>query len=369
MEKMNFSKPFVLGAVTSFLGLVLLSEMLLRLTVPTGFWYRHFDLSADFTSLAEVQDRLRYGAQGNPVVFVMGDSVLGASALMEHRLPGARTLTLGRSLGRELEPDGIHALTLGADGILLPDLLALTSEFLPQYEKISNGLKPQKILLLLNFRMFSQEFASGPKALSREFLKENLPLSLAAALGTDPKKTDENRLSDKLFEFLCRHFFLFRESQMAKTLWYYPNQKDFFQRQLEKVMGPSKEEEDLVEAGLKLKIATYYQAYHWPEDGMPFLSLALLLQRLKESNIPVDVILTPQNPAFLGEYLDRPSFEFNRRNLQLFMKAHGFKGLEYRDWSNRYESRLFLDHCHLTPEGNQAYARDLADLLARKEKS
>ncbi len=369
MEKMNFSKSLLLGALTSFLGLVFLSEILLRLTVPTGFWYRHLDLSADFTSLPEIRDRLRYGTQGNPEILILGDSILGASALMEHRVPGARTLTLGRFLNHELGLKGIHALPLGADGVLLPDLLALSAELLPGDGTKLLGPRPEKILLLLNFRMFAQDFASGPKALSRDFLREDLPSSVLTALGTDPKKTEENRLSDRLYDFLCGHCFLFRETQMAKTLWYYPTQKDFFQRQLERVMGPPKEDEDLAEASLKLKIAAYYQAYHWPPDALPYQSLALLLDKLKQSGIPVEVVLSPQNPGFLGDYLDRPSYENNRKNLKVFMKAHGFEGLEYQDWSDRYGPRSFLDHCHLTPEGNQAYSKDLADLLAGNGKN
>jgi len=366
---MAFSKSLLLGALTSFLGLVFLSEMILRITVPTGFWYRHFDLSADFTSLPEIKDRLRYGVPEGPEVIVLGDSILGASALMEHRLPGARTLTLGHALNHEMGIKGIHALPLGADGVLLPDLLALSEELLPGNGTKTLGPRPEKILLVLNFRMFAQDFASGTKALSRDFLRVDLPASLVSTLGTDPKKTDENRLSDRLYDFLCRRCFLFRETQMAKTLWYYPTQKDFFQRQLERVMGPPKEDEDLVEASLKLKIASYYQAYHWPPDALPYESLGLLLDKLKQSGIPVEVVLSPQNSGFLGDYLDRPSYEYNRKNLKLFMKTHGFAGMDYQDWSSRYEPRFFLDHCHLTPEGNQAYARDLSDLLTVKGKN
>jgi hypothetical protein len=365
---MNFPKSLLLGALTSFLGLILLCEIFLRLTVPTGFWYRHLDLTADLTSMAEARDRLRYSAPGSSEVLVLGDSVLGASALMEHRLPQARIQTLGRFLNREMNSQGLSTVVLAADGILLPDLLALSREFLPG--KSAPGVpQPKKILLLLNFRMFAKDFDSGAKALSRDFLSENLPPAILSGLGTDPKKTDENRLSDRLYDFLCRHCFLFRETQMMKTLWYYPSQKDFFQRQLEKVMGLPKEGADLAEASLKLKIAAYYQAYLWPEKGLSFQSLDLLLETLKGSHIPVEVVLTPQNPSFLGDYLDRPSFAANRKTLQRFMKAHAFDGLEYRDWSGRYEPGLFLDHCHLTPEGNRVYATDLAAILMGKGKS
>jgi hypothetical protein len=369
MEKMKFSRPLILGALVSFLGLVFLTEILLRLTVPSGFWYRHFDLTTDLTSLAEVRDRLRFGDLGGVSrayipgrrVLVLGDSVLGGSALTEHRVPGARQLTLGSDLKEILEDRGNHLVTLAADGALLPDLLALTTEAFPG--GVNGPPPPGQVLLLLNYRMFTQELASGPKALSRVFLKEDLPASFFPSLGKDPKRTEETDLSDRLYAFLCQHCFLFRETQMAKTLWYYPTQKDFFQHALESVLGAPNEDEDLAEASLKLKIAPYYQAYRWPADGLPYQSLGLILQRLKGAGIPVKVVLTPQNPGFLGDYVDKPSFEANRKGLGRFMKDHAFPGLDYEDWSGLYPPSSFLDHCHLTPEGNHVYAKDLAGLL------
>lgn len=369
---MNFSKTLILGALTSFLGLVFLSEILLRLTVPSGFWYRHFDLTTDLTSLAEIQDRLRFGdIRGESRVYtpgrrvlVLGDSVLGGSALTEHRVTGARQLTLGSDLKETLEGRGSPLVTLAADGALLPDLLALTKEAFPGEV---NAPPPQgQVLLLLNFRMFAQDFTSGPKALSRVFLKADLPAAFLPSLGKDPKRTEETDLSDRLYVFLCQHCFLFRETQTAKTLWYYPTQKDFFQHVLERVLGAPKEDEDLAEASLKLKIAPYYQAFRWPADGLPYQSLRFLLERLKSAGIPVKVVLTPQNPGFLGDYVDKSSFEANRKGLARFMKDQAFPELDYEDWSGRYPPSLFLDHCHLTPEGNRAYAKDLVDLLTGK---
>src|SRR5579871_4097701 len=91
---MTLSKSFLRGACFSFFGLLLLAEILLRLTVPTGFWYRHFDFSGDMTSLAELRDRIHYAVPGDHHILLLGDSVLGASSLIEHRIPGAKQKTL-----------------------------------------------------------------------------------------------------------------------------------------------------------------------------------------------------------------------------------------------------------------------------------
>ena len=210
--------------------------------------------------------------------------------------------------------------------------------------------------------MFAQDFAGGPKALSRYFLKSGLPPDIRSRLGSDPKETDESRLSDRLYDFFCRHWFLFRETQMFKTVRYYPSQKDFFQRLLEGVLGRTEEETDLAESALKLKVASYYQPYLWDKNGLPFVALKKTLDLWAEKGIPAEVVLTPQNEKYLGPYLDKPSFQKNRAALAAFMRAYSGKGIRYSDWADRYPSGLFIDHCHMRPEGNQKYARDLLSL-------
>jgi len=348
---MTLNKPFFLGALTSFAGLLILSEILLRSTVPSGFWYRHFEVSGDMTSLAELRDRLQYAAPSDHRVLLLGDSVLGASALMEHRLTQAREKTISYLLRKDMAATGIHALSLGSDGLLLPDILGLTQEF--------STRPPEKIILLLNFRMFSMEFAEGSKALSRNFLQADLPEDIQKRLAPDKVPTPETLLSDRLYAGMCDHWELFRETQMLKTLWYYPSQKDFFQRFLEGIVGKNEAQSDILEAALKQKVASYYQPYLWDRSALPFTCLKEILDQWTKKHIPVDVVLTPQNRKFLGGYLDKPSFEKNRRSLKAFLKIYAQRGVVYRDWADRYPPGMFLDHCHLTPEGNARYTEDL----------
>lgn len=352
---MTLSKSFLWGACLSFFGLLLAAEVFLRATVPLGSWYRHFDLSGDMTSLAELKDRIRYAVPSDQRILLLGDSVLGASALMEHRIPDARTQTLSHLLNQELAPTGLHSLSLGSDGLLLPDIEGM--------EPLMVEPKPEKILLLLNFRMFSKDLAEGPKALSRSFLLSNLRGDIQRRVLPDPPLSAEARLSDRLYADMCDGWFLFRETQMAKTLWYYPSQKDFFQRQLERVVGRNDMEADIIEAALKQKVAPYYQPYLWDKGALPLTCLRDILDQWAQLHIPVVVVLTPQNQKYLGSYLDKPSFNENRKILAGILKPYLNRGMTYQDWANRYPSTSFLDHCHLTPDGNQQYAKDLAALL------
>jgi hypothetical protein len=354
------SKSFWAGAFLALFGLLTLAEILLRITVPAGFWYRHLDISGDMTSLSEIRDRIHYAYLLERPLFLLGDSVLGASSLIEHHIPQPRSKTLSRVITTSLHAQNQPALSLGSDGNLLTDILALNAEIQPQ--------STDHILLLLNFRMFAQEFADGPKGLSRLFLESDLPPDIQARLKQTPPPTQEAKLSDDLYNQMAQYWFLFRETQMMKTLWYYPSQKDFYQHLLEEIVGQNDAQADMIEAALKQKIATYYQPYLWDKNALPLTCLQKILDCWAAHHVQVTIVLTPQNQKFLGSYLDKPSFRKNRALLARVMKTYTVQDIHYEDWADRYPSALFLDHCHLTPEGNERYAADLIQLLAGGKK-
>ncbi len=354
------SKSFWLGAFSALLGFLFTFELLLWITIPTGFWYRHLDISGDLTSLPELQDRIRYSYPLQRPLFLLGDSVLGASALTEHRIPQPRSKTLTCALTNRFNALHQPVLSLGSDGNLLTDILALNTEIRP--------LSDDHILLLLNFRMFSQEFADGSKGLSRYFLEPDLPADIQTRLSPDKPPIQEAQLSDDLYTLMCRHWLLFRETQMIKTLWYYPSQKDFYQHLLENMVGTNDAQADMVEAALKQKIASYYQPYVWDKKALAFTCLHKILDSWAANHVHVTIVLTPQNQKFLGGYLDKPSFKKNRALLKAFLKPYAARGIHYEDWADRYPSTMFLDHCHLTPDGNEQYASDLTRFLNGAEK-
>ncbi len=350
------SKSFWLGAFTSLLGFLLTFEILLWITIPTGFWYRHLDISGDMTSFPEIQNRIQYAYPLQRPLFLLGDSVLGASALTEHRIPQPRSKTLTRALTNRFNVFHQPVLSLGSDGNLLTDILALNTEIQPQ--------PGDHLLLLLNFRMFAQEFANDPKGLSRYFLEPDLPADIQNRLELDKPPSQEAKLSDDLYNLMCRHWLLFRETQMMKTLWYYPSQKDFYQHLLENIVGTNDAQADMMEAALKQKIASYYQPYVWDKKALAFSCLQKILNSWTVNHVHVTVVLTPQNRKFLGSYLDKSSFKKNRALLADFMKPYVSQKIQYEDWADRYPSTMFLDHCHLTPAGNERYASDLIQLMA-----
>jgi hypothetical protein len=353
---MNLNRSFLLGAAFAFFGLLLFAEGLLGWVLASGAWYAHVDPAGDMTSRAELEERIQATpVTGKRSLLVYGDSVLGATALLEHRLPDARNRTLHHHLKEGFRAKGSEILDLGADGLLLPDIEALQRKVGP--------FSPKNVLLILNFRMFAEEFATGPKALSRKFLRQDMSPAVRDLVGEAEASDREALWGNRLYEGFCEHWILFREAQVLKSLWFAPSRKDFFERQLERVTGHDDAQADIREETLKQRTAGYYKDQIWRTDSLPFRSLQETLNDLMEGAPDVTVVLTPQNAAFLEGILDLPESKKNRRILKDLLEPYKQKGLRYLDWSDHYPKELFLDHCHLTPEGNERYAKDLLEQL------
>jgi hypothetical protein len=330
-----FDPASVLAAAATFLTLMLLAEGASRVAARTGFWYSRFDFGGTVTSLAELKDRVAWAASRERPVFLFGDSVLGATALLEHGASAPRRSALSAQVAEQERPHGRHVASLAADGMLLPDLEAEAR--LLTGLAAAGGAGDRRALVVLNFRMFASEFEEPSKGRAE-----------AASRGFGAETSAGDRA--------VRYSALLRSSELLKSLWYFPTRRDFFRRAAERALGRDSDPE-IQEAALRLKVAPYYRN-RWRGDSPAFRALDGLLETLG----PARVVLTPQNPDFVE---DAEAFAANRALLASFMKAREVPGAEYRDWADRYPSERFLDHCHLTADGNRDYAAELARWIDR----
>jgi hypothetical protein len=347
-------RRFLAGAAATFFTLLLLAELAARLAAGSGWLYRRIDFSGSLTSLPELRQRIAWNAARPRPVFVLGDSVLGATALWEHRVEHPRRETVPALLAPPAAAAGLSVASLGADGLLLPDLEAIERE-VREVERTPSA----RLLIVLNFRMFAPEFADPAKGISREFL---LP-ALGGRLPDSALGRGADALGDRLANGAAQASVLARTSWQLQPLWYFPTRRDAFRRLLEPAEAASQENADLQAAALHLKVDPYYRD-RWDPGSLPFRALGGLLEAAGgRGDVQAVVVLTPQNPEFVG---DAETFASNRRVLADFVARHSRSGeasVAYRDLADRFSSQRFLDHCHLTPEGNREYARILLSLI------
>ena len=332
--------------------LLLAGELGSRWAVGSGALYRRFDFSGTLTSLPELRDRIAWTASRPRPVFVLGDSVLGATALWEHRIPSPRRQTVPAYLAGGAQADGWSVTSLAADGLLLTDLAAIGREV--------DASTPSRILVVLNVRMFATEFGEPAKALSRDFLRP----ALAEALPGSGPTAGADSLEERLSAASVRGSYLMRTTRQLQPLWYFPTRRDAFRRLLEPSRAGNESaadgstDVDLQEAALHLKVDPYYRS-RWEPASLAFRALAALLDEVRGRDRVV-VVLSPQNPEFVA---DPETFAWNRRVLDAFVASRRDPSLVYRDFGDRYPSDRFLDHCHLTPQGNREYAEALLQSL------
>lgn len=334
------------GAIAGFCGCLVLAEAASRAAFATGALYGTVDLDGTLTSEAEIEDRLRFAARGARPLLLLGDSVLGASALLEHGVPEARTRTLSAAL-RAAIPDR-SIVGASADGLLLPDLEGIA-------DRAARLRPPADAIVVLNFRMFAAPFESGPGSRSRDFLAP-------ADAPRRETRLDEEGLSRRLEETASRFAALFRLTRAVKASWWRPSEKDVLQRAL-RIAAPASEDADLAEAALRLRVRDYYVPRHWSPDSEAFRSLDRLLGRLAAAGTRARVVLAPQNPEYLAEMRGTPYLAANRSLLANRVRAASGTDGAFADLADRFPPGAFLDHCHLGPDANAALARDLVALL------
>ncbi len=347
------SKATLLAGLLTFALLLISGEALCLLAAPTWLYTRPA-LFGVLTSRAEAEKRIAWAARRPKPLFLLGDSVLGAGALLEHATGDPRRKTLPSRLA--LLARDATVVSLGADGLLLPDLSALGNLVL------AADAGHARLAIVLNARMFALEFQEPDRALSRRFLRGALPEDLRAAL---PGEGDaEGRLKERLGEALARTWALFRVSQALKPVWYFPTQQDAARRAVE-CFFPSPEDADLRQAVLRHRVEAYYRDA-WDPATFAFRALSRLLLTLRPHAARTAVVLAPQNPEFVGEGSERAVFDTNRKLLSSLLSSETRRGgFAYRDLSDAYPREAFLDHCHLTAEGNSRLAIDLLALVSR----
>jgi hypothetical protein len=337
-------------AAVTFLLLLAFAELVSRGLSSAGALYGQISLSGVITSLPELEDRVRWGLRGqSPPVLLLGDSVLGASAMCERGQPGARRSTLPSALADRRAPVRSRVVSLAADGLVPGDLEAISYVL---ERTVSRLARPARVVLVVNVRMLASELDREGQRVSREFLLPALPPASRAELV--PAAPRGEAIGTRLYGGAASASALFRLSQQLRTLWYYPTPADARQRLVEAVFGKPPAG-DVEEAALRMRVEGFYQEL-WREDAPAARALRRLIPALRHADPRLLVVFSPQNPS----YLEKGGPEVATANANLLRTIVG-KGdtVSFVDLSAAFGEKLFLDHCHLTAEGNLRLAEEI----------
>jgi len=338
-------------AALTFMLLAGCAELVSRGLSSSRALYGRISLSGVLTSLPGLEDGVRWGLRGqSPPVLLLGDSVLGASAMFERGRPDARRSTVPAALAGRRASMRSRVVSLAADGLVPGDLEAIAYVL---DQTVSRSARPARVVLVVNVRMLASELDRDGQRVSRDFLLPALPPSSRAELV--PAATSRGEaIGTRLYGAAASASVLFRLSQQLRALWYYPTPADARQRLVEVVFGKPPTG-DVEEAALRMRVEGFYQEL-WREDAPAVRALRRLIPALRHADPRLLVVFSPQNPSYMAR--GGPELEAANANLLRTIVGPGASG-SFVDLSSAFGEALFLDHCHLTAEGNLRLAEEI----------
>ena len=334
-----------LSYVAGFLSSVLVGFVLVEIGFRIfNFPYRFLDVTGYTTSIHEINDRLKYYRSLDTNVLLLGDSILGPSALLENVVDRSRDQTLTKFLQEELNPQNIKAVNFGADGLLLPDMATISQEVVKHDFPLT--------ILLINMRMLSDVFNTPAKA----FFNSNLALNSTL-------ETTEQAAGDVIFDTLAKSLVSFRRLQQLRSLWFMPNPESVFQRMIEQ-FSPVKDR-DFKEMTLRQKVSQFYQSKTPDNQDYFFVALNKILELYMKNNQSLLIVFSPQNPEFVYGRNIKELLNSKISAISNEVARYQTAKIKFTSYAEAYKrSDIFLDHCHLTPEGNKLFAKDLVKLIS-----
>jgi hypothetical protein len=289
-------------------------------------------------------------AQSNPFVLVLGDSVMGSSAMESAGIANASGRTIPARFEHLLNLATVNATVanLAMDGALVGDYLGLLSLL------TEHRLRPAAAVIQIDYRLLSPlHDVEDAGNLSRDWLTSYA--APWAGLLVPPDRTA--RSTERLIDRLISRMILLRSDAYLRLRNLHAR---FFANRTATVAERDRERyNDL----LRMRVGRFYLNETDITASATLLAFAALMDQLRQMAIPTAVFLTPANPEFLRDQINRPVYAYNVHALgEWFRRRYGgTRLLRLISMENIFGPADFLDHTHLTPEANAKAGKIMFD--------
>lgn len=299
-------------------------------------------------------------AASRPYVLLLGDSVMREGAL--HRATGrsARESTiphfLRARLGRDVPSAGVVDLSM--EGALVNDYAGLLQLV------IDHGVAPAAVLVQLDYRVLSptqDDEQNQSRSWLAPYVRSVEPA--ARAEGASPELL-ARPIDEAMHRMLLRSdaFVLLRGGRQRLGAWA-DDRIEAALRRIGPLHAPAAAVEDT--EAVKLTVGQFYRTDRTAAGSRMLADLLRALDGLAARKIPVLVGFTPTNVDYLGDQVNVPAYRANVATVRDAVEAH-FHGAALVRWvslDGDVPAGFFVDHVHMTADGNRLVADRLADNL------
>lgn len=328
-------RSLFLNGLAGCVSLLMLAELFCAVLVQ-----RYPLALGDFQKPEDLIYTVKASAGKRPFGICFGESVMHWKALAsrgEANPKGKSVAAFFRALMREAHPEFIW-VDACMDGSLAGDYEGLLSVLREQQ------LMPSAALVQVDYRFFS-ELHKKENFTSRKWLGPFLP---------QDGFVSQSMASSGMFRPIDRWVYanILYRSDLLLLFSALAN----ISEPLEKPSTNPPDSQDL-----RVRIAPYYSSSSLFAEGESIRRFEHFLDRLHALRVPTMIVFTPINYDFVGNSLNGPTYRANLAFLKQWFEArYGLDpGMRLLVIDRELPVSQFIDHCHLTAEGN----RQLATLI------
>jgi hypothetical protein len=314
------------------------------------------DIQSPYTLCAKIDHLRNY--KGAKVV-LLGDSVVYGSRLERHTTQW-RDGSLDANLRREPAIKSLAAdvlvMNLGMNGALPVD----QNDVL----RLLTGARVDLLIMSVNLRSFSGDFADAASTRSRPWLKR---VSIDAEGNCDPGSSNDDRTEHTMASFVGANLALMKLAPYMQAYWLDGTPRDAVRaswKQLNERMLETDPDEILVRESFdQMQAAERYQSVDLSRTHPQIQALDTGLRAIASVARSAIVFYAQENPEARPNLLDDGRYHELRNQLDGLVTADVGHNVIYLSEVKELEPFLYADHVHPTAQGYQTLARALARSL------
>lgn len=345
----------LIGVIAAVAAILFVVDRGLRLFESrTNFVQREVEIQGPATLFAKISDMMRVPAERR--IALLGDSLIFGSAMQQAGVSNWREQNLAAHLRSEMTAKSVgpvEIFNLGMNGALPADI-----------EKIVNALSTvgvRAVVLDVNLRHFSRDFASPQTTLSRPWLA-NFRISSGGLL-LDPH--DGGAFDSAVDTLAVNYWYTYRVRDQLRLWLLGQSPYELVQNLRDRINSLFRPGGDLLDSDMRqiLNARARYSDIVLAPENPQIAALTRLVRKLRDEKVPTVIFYATERPDVIDSITDPTLHRQRLAQLADIIERNRGKSVVYLGPLGTLVPDDFIDHVHVLPAGYRKYSEMLAQRL------